>query len=103
MDNDTQGLLEQAPPENLLTDLTLNSTGLSLHPPSTSSPGVAASSVDSTQALLGKDWDNITLPTDSIMSIMMNREEEKSLISQLSINKTVDCDTTQVTFLLQHL
>nr|XP_022342251.1 uncharacterized protein LOC111136001 isoform X3 [Crassostrea virginica] len=95
MDNDTQGLLEQAPPENLLTDLTLNSTGLSLRPPSTSSPGVAASSVDSTQALLGKDWDNITLPTDSIMSIMMNREEEKSLISQLSINKTVDCDTTQ--------
>ena len=100
MDNDTQGLLEQGPPENLLTDLTLNSTGLSLRPPSTSSPGVAASSVDSTQALLGKDWDNITLPTDSIM---MNREEEKSLISQLSINKTVDCDTTQVTFLLQHL
>lgn len=95
-----QGLLEQAPPESLLTDLTLNSTALSFRPPSTSSQGVAASPVDSTQALLGKDWDNVTLPGNNSTlhgdSVMVTGEGEKSLISQLSINKTLDCDVTQV-------
>lgn len=101
-----QGLLEQAPPESLLTDLTLNSTALSFRPPSTFSQGVAASPVDSTQALLGKDWDNVTLPGNNSTlhgdmtfprdSVMGTGEGEKSLISQLSINKTLDCDVTQV-------
>lgn len=101
-----QGLLEQAPPESLLTDLTLNSTALSFKPPSTSSQGVAASPIDSTQALLGKDWDNVTLPGNNSTlhgdmtfprdSVMVTGEGEKSLISQLSINKTLDCDVTQV-------
>lgn len=106
METGMQGLLEQAPPEILLTDLTLNYTALSFRPTSTSSQGVAASPIDSTQALLGKDWESVTLPGNNTTlpgdvtfprdSVMVTGEGEKSLIYQLSINKTVDCDVTQV-------
>ncbi|XP_062574560.1 uncharacterized protein LOC134236407, partial [Saccostrea cucullata] len=81
------GLLEQGPPENLFTDATLNSTVTSFRPESTST---IASPLDSTQALLNKDCDNITMPRNNTTAV------EESLISQLSINKTaVECDITQ--------
>ncbi|XP_061197604.1 uncharacterized protein LOC133205751 [Saccostrea echinata] len=87
MEGNMVGLLEQAPPENLFTDATLNSTVTSFRPESTST---LASPIDSTQALLNKDCDNITMPPDNITAV------EESLISQLSINKTaVECDITQ--------